>query len=54
MGKWKLRLEQVSWREEAKKRVALEAVKHVEDGFVEAESRTGLRTTKHTKHTKNR
>jgi len=24
----------VSWREEAKKRVALEAVKHVEDGFV--------------------
>ncbi len=24
----------MSWREEAKKRVALEAVKHVEDGFV--------------------
>jgi len=24
----------VSWREEAKKRVALEAVKHIEDGFV--------------------
>ena len=34
MGKWKLRLEKVSWKEEAKKRVALEAVKHVEDGFV--------------------
>jgi ribose 5-phosphate isomerase A len=34
LGKWKLRLEKVSWREEAKKRVALEAVKHVEDGFV--------------------
>ena len=24
----------MSWKEEAKKRVALEAVKHVEDGFV--------------------
>jgi ribose 5-phosphate isomerase A len=34
LGKWKLRLEKVSWREEAKKRVALEAVKHVEDSFV--------------------
>ena len=34
MGKWKLRLEKVSWKEEAKKRVALEAVKHVDDGFV--------------------
>ena len=34
MGKWKLRLEKVSWKEEAKKQVALEAVKHVEDGFV--------------------
>jgi len=34
LGKWKLRLEKVSWKEEAKKRVALEAVKHVEDGFV--------------------
>jgi ribose 5-phosphate isomerase A len=34
LGKWKLRLEKVSWREEAKKRVASEAVKHVEDGFV--------------------
>ncbi|MGD9131594.1 MAG: ribose-5-phosphate isomerase RpiA [Candidatus Bathyarchaeota archaeon] len=34
MGKWKLRPEKVTWREEAKQRVALEAVKHVEDGFV--------------------
>jgi ribose 5-phosphate isomerase A len=34
LGKWKLRLEKVSWKEEAKKQVALEAVKHVEDGFV--------------------
>jgi len=34
LGKWKLRPEKVSWREDAKKRVALEAVKHVEDGFV--------------------
>jgi ribose 5-phosphate isomerase A len=34
LGKWKLRLETVSWREEAKKLVALEAVKHVKDGFV--------------------
>jgi ribose 5-phosphate isomerase A len=34
LGKWKLRPEKVTWREEAKKRVALEAVKHVEDGFV--------------------
>jgi ribose 5-phosphate isomerase A len=34
LGKWKLRPEKVSWREEAKKRVALEAVKHLEDGFV--------------------
>jgi ribose 5-phosphate isomerase A len=34
LGKWKLRLEKVSWKEEAKKRVALEAVKHVDDGFV--------------------
>jgi len=34
LGKWKLRPEKVTWREEAKRRVALEAVKHVEDGFV--------------------
>jgi ribose 5-phosphate isomerase A len=34
LGKWKLRLEKVSWKEEAKKQVALEAVKHIEDGFV--------------------
>jgi ribose 5-phosphate isomerase A len=34
LGKWKLRPEKVSWREEAKRRVSLEAVKHVEDGFV--------------------
>jgi ribose 5-phosphate isomerase A len=34
LGKWKLRLEKVSWVNEAKKRVASEAVKHVEDGFV--------------------
>lgn len=34
MGKWKLRPEIVSWKEEAKKRVALEAVKHVKDGFI--------------------
>ena len=34
MGKWKLRLEKVSWKEEAKKKVALEAVKHIENGFV--------------------
>jgi ribose 5-phosphate isomerase A len=34
LGKWKLRPEKVTWREDAKKRVALEAVKHVEDGFV--------------------
>jgi ribose 5-phosphate isomerase A len=34
LGKWKLRPETVSWREAAKRRVALEAVKHVEDGFV--------------------
>jgi ribose 5-phosphate isomerase A len=34
LGKWKLRLEKVNWKEEAKKLVALEAVKHVEDGFV--------------------
>ena len=34
MGKWKLRLEKLDWREEAKKRVASEAVKHVKDGFV--------------------
>ncbi len=34
MGKWKLRLEKVTWREDAKKRVALEAIKHVKDGFI--------------------
>jgi len=34
LGKWKLRPEKVSWREDAKRRVALEAVKQVEDGFV--------------------
>jgi ribose 5-phosphate isomerase A len=34
LGKWKLRPEKVTWIEDAKKRVALEAVKHVEDGFV--------------------
>jgi ribose 5-phosphate isomerase A len=34
LGKWKLRPEKVTWREEAKRRVALEAVKHVEDGFI--------------------
>jgi ribose 5-phosphate isomerase A len=34
LGKWKLRLEKVSWKEEAKKQVALEAVKHIENGFV--------------------
>ena len=34
MGKWKLRLDKVTWREEAKRRAALEAVQHVKDGFV--------------------
>jgi ribose 5-phosphate isomerase A len=34
LGKWKLRPEKVSWKEEAKKRVASEAVNHVEDNFV--------------------
>jgi ribose 5-phosphate isomerase A len=34
LGKWKLRPEKVTWREEAKKRVALEAVKHLEDNFI--------------------
>jgi ribose 5-phosphate isomerase A len=34
LGKWKLRLEKVTWREDAKKRVALEAIKHVKDGFI--------------------
>jgi ribose 5-phosphate isomerase A len=34
LGKWKLRPEKVTWRDEAKRRAALEAVKHVEDGFV--------------------
>jgi ribose 5-phosphate isomerase A len=34
LDKWKLRPEKVTWREDAKKRVALEAVKHVENGFV--------------------
>jgi ribose 5-phosphate isomerase A len=34
LGKWKLRLEKVSWKEEAKKKVALEAAKHIENGFV--------------------
>jgi ribose 5-phosphate isomerase A len=34
LGKWKLRPEKVTWRAEAKRRAALEAVQHVEDGFV--------------------
>jgi ribose 5-phosphate isomerase A len=34
LGRWKLRPEKVTWREEAKRRVAVEAVKHVEDGFI--------------------
>ena len=34
MGKSRLRREKVAWREEAKKRVALEAVKHVQDDFI--------------------
>jgi ribose 5-phosphate isomerase A len=34
LGKWKLRLEKVTWREEAKKRVASEAVKHIQEGFI--------------------
>jgi ribose 5-phosphate isomerase A len=34
LGKWKLRPDKVSWREEAKKRVALEAVKHLQEDFI--------------------
>jgi ribose 5-phosphate isomerase A len=34
LGKWKLRLEKVTWKEEAKKRVASEAVKHIQEGFI--------------------
>jgi ribose 5-phosphate isomerase A len=34
LGKWKLRPEKVTWREEAKKRIASEAVKHVEEDFI--------------------
>ena len=34
MGKSKLRREKVVWREEAKKRVASEAVKHVQEDFI--------------------
>jgi len=34
LGKSRLRREKVVWREEAKKRVALEAVKHVQDDFI--------------------
>ena len=34
MGKWKLRPKNVSWREEAKRRVAVEAVKHLQEDFV--------------------
>jgi ribose 5-phosphate isomerase A len=34
LGKWKLRPEKVSWREEAKRRVALEAVKEIQEGFI--------------------
>jgi len=34
LGKSRLRREKVVWREEAKKRVALEAVKHVQDNFI--------------------
>jgi len=32
--KSRLRRENVGWREEAKKRVCLEAVKHIKDGFI--------------------
>jgi ribose 5-phosphate isomerase A len=34
LGKWKLRLEKVTWKEEAKKRVSSEAVKHIQEGFI--------------------
>jgi ribose 5-phosphate isomerase A len=34
LDKWKLRLKPVSPKDEAKRRAALEAVKHVKDGFV--------------------
>jgi ribose 5-phosphate isomerase A len=34
LGKWKLRPEKVTWKEEAKKGVALEAVKHLEEDFI--------------------
>ena len=34
LGKSRLRRENVAWREEAKRRVALEAVKHVKDDFI--------------------
>jgi ribose 5-phosphate isomerase A len=34
LGKWKLRPDTVTWREEAKRRAALAAVQHVKDGFV--------------------
>jgi ribose 5-phosphate isomerase A len=34
LGKWKLRPEKVTWREEAKKRVALEAVKQIQEDFI--------------------
>ena len=33
-GKSRLRREKVSWREEAKKRAAVQAVEHVHDGFI--------------------
>jgi ribose 5-phosphate isomerase A len=34
LGKWKLRPDKVTWREEAKRRAALAAVQHVKDDFV--------------------
>jgi ribose 5-phosphate isomerase A len=34
LGKSRLRRENVAWRGEAKRRVALEAVKHVQEGFI--------------------
>jgi ribose 5-phosphate isomerase A len=34
LGKWKLRPRKVTWKEEAKRRAASEAIKHVKDGFV--------------------
>jgi ribose 5-phosphate isomerase A len=34
LGKWKPRPKKLTWKEDAKKQVALEAVKHVKDGFI--------------------